>query len=229
MKNILILGCSYSCGSSGLLTEDTQKSDVLVNKKGWWYFVDYFKNNDVTVIGFPAQGYWAYYQILLYFQEINLLIYVEIWIQETLEPRPTINNYKNVLLKFNKPPEIINETFKYYRIYNVHILKLHAKNCKEENKPYSLWESFFNEITKSCAQNIDKLCAEKNIKGYVWSMYGPIMKCNHFNRLPLTYIRHELKNNNLLVLGDHPGLHQTEKGNKYISKLIDKACIDMKI
>ena len=63
----------------------------------------------------------------------------------------------------------------------------------------------------------------------MWSLHGPIMKCNHFNRLPLTYIRQELKDNNLLVPGDHRGLHQTEEGNKYIAKLIDEACIDMKI
>jgi len=243
MKKILILGCSYTLGSYGLSqysNEHRKGLDALINNIGWWYFVDYFKNNNVTVIAFPAQGYWAYYQILLYLKEQNVLEYDEIWIQETLELRATINNYKEISSLFPlQKGHIINETFKLFSIDNTKILTLgksfgsggnSSKKEKKEHEPYSLWYSFFDEITKLCARNIDNLCAEKNIKGYVWSMYDSIMQCNHFTRLPLTFIRQELKNNNLLVPGDHLWLHQTEEGNKYIGKLINETlCIDTKI
>jgi hypothetical protein len=59
-------------------------------------------------------------------------------------------------------------------------------------------------------------------------MYGPMMDCNHFIRLPLKRVRQELYDNNLLTGKIHPGLHQTEEGNKYIAKLIDNN-IDRKV
>ena len=107
------------------------------------------------------------------------------------------------------------------------MFSLNSWNCKKEHEPYTLWPTFFKEITKLCAKNIDKLCAEKNIKGYVWPMYDSIMECKHFTRLPLTSIRQELKVNNLLVPGDHSGLHQTEEGNKYISQRIREALVNL--
>jgi len=248
MKKILILGCSFTLGSYTIASKEVAAFHERKNRKapdeyiegsyGWWYFVDYFKNNDVTVIAFPAQGYWAYYQILLYLEEQNKLEYDEIWIQETSEPRATINNYKEISSLFvlqQKEHIKINETFNVFHAgllavthFNYYF-SLNSWNCKKENEPYTLWRTFFKEITKLCAKNIDKLCAEKNIKGYVWSMYDSIMECKHFTRLPLTSIRQELKDNNLLVPGDNNGLHQTEEGNKYIGELINKACIDMKI
>jgi hypothetical protein len=43
-------------------------------------------------------------------------------------------------------------------------------------------------------------------------------------------MRKKLKEKNLLVPGDHEGLHQTEEGNKYIGELINETlCIDTKI
>ena len=80
-----------------------------------------------------------------------------------------------------------------------------------------------------CSEKIQLLCKKLNIKGYVWSMYESYMDCNHFTRLPLTWMRQHLHNKNLLTGKNHHGYHQTEEGNKYIAKLIDKACIDMKI
>ena len=235
MKNILILGCSFTAGSYQSLSKKLSKNvlslspnlipkdELILPRHGWWYFVDYFKDNNVTVIAFFAQGYWAYYQILLYLEEQNKLEYDEIWIQETLEPRATINNYKDISSQFELNDRyIINETFKLFDIDSYLMFSLNPWSCKKEHEPYSLWHSFFNEITKLCAKNIDKLCAEKNIKGYVWSMDNSVMKCEHFTRLPLIHMRTELKDNNLLVPGTFDGLHQTEDGNKYIGKLIDK-------
>jgi len=248
IKKILIFGCSFTQGSY-TINNDNVIPDKIKNYHGWWYFVDYFKDKDVTVIACPGQGYWAYYQILSYLNEENKLNYDEIWIQETREPRATINDYQQIsqLLKgnssyFNILPLSNNDifvnnhssihiidNFKLIDILHRSALSLQPVRAKDENKKYTLWKSFYNDMVKSCAYNIDKLCNVRNIKGIVWSMAIPIMLCNHFTRLPLTYIKNELKNNNLLVPGNQPGLHQTEEGNKYIAKLIDEACIDMKI
>ena len=243
MKKILIFGCSFTQGSYTIASkefiprENWIASDKIIRGSyGWWYFVDYFKDKDVTIITCPSQGYWAYYQILLYLsgatigEEQDKLEYDEIWIQETIEPRANINNYKDISSLFTlQQGHIINETFKIFFINDAQILNLNPWNCNKEHEPYTLWTSFFNEITKLCARNIDNLCAEKNIKGYVWSMYNSIMKCEHFTRLPLQDMRKKLKEKNLLVPGDHGGLHQTEEGNKYIGKLINEAlCIDTK-
>lgn len=224
-KKILVLGCSFTAGSyecevEGLNQPSWIAPDKCTNLKGWWYFVDYFKDKDVTIIPTPAQGYWSYYQILLFLNEKNKLHYNEIWIQETLEPRSILLNKKNIDHIMLLSVENI-DNFIYMQISHGDQLLLDPWNAKKENLPYTLWSnSFFNDIVKMCTEKIDLLCEERNIKGYVWSMYEPIMDCNHFTRLPLKNVRQELYNNNLLT-GEHTGCHQTEEGNKYIAKNIN--------
>ena len=82
MKKILIFGCSFTLGSYTIASkefiprENWIAPDKLIRDSyGWWYFVDYFKNKNITIIGFSGQGYWAYYQILLYLEEQNKLEY----------------------------------------------------------------------------------------------------------------------------------------------------------
>ena len=253
LVKILILGCSFTLGSYKL-RDLTKKIDIPpwkapdknINHKGWWYFIDYFKDKDVTVIACPGLGYWAYYQILLFLKENYKLNYDEIWIQETQDlGRPSIFNYKFLEKMFQTPNnvkqtylnDLENTNFKFFRtgslsIKDNQILKLTHSGiggCMPEFLPYTVWEEFFRDVTYMCSEKIDLLCKKLNIKGYVWSMYESIMDCNHFTRLPLERVRQELYDNNLLTGKIHHGLHQTEEGNKYIAKLIDKACIDMKI
>ena len=230
MKKILIFGCSFTLGSYKPISkelvysnEDWIAPDELIRGSyGWWYFVNYFKNKEVTIIALSERGYWAFYQILLYLEENKELNYDEIWIQETREPRPTIEHFKKTIEQLNKPGVKLNG-FNLKAIDPVGHLSLSRRKISKEFEPFAVWISFFEEMTKSCARNIDNLCAEKNIKGYVWSMYEPIMENNHFIRLPLQYMKKKLKEKNLLVPGEHIGMHQTEEGNKYIGKLINEA------
>ena len=100
MKKILIFGCSFTQGSYKPAEWSNRSKweapNTIKNYHGWWYFVDYFKDKDVTIVANSGQGYWSYYQILLYLNEENKLDYDEIWIQETLEPRITINDYRQI-------------------------------------------------------------------------------------------------------------------------------------
>jgi len=246
MKKILIFGCSFSVGSYEIMSDG--KEHLGKNSKCWYHFVDYFKDKDVTVIACPAQGYWGYYQIILHLlEESKLILYDEIWIQETWEPRPTINNYNVISRLFfsqidhiklsivHDQPDFSKNVKNFIFNYSENILNLNG--TIEKYKPYSLWNKFFIEMGNSCAYKINKLCKEENIKGYVWSMMDPIMNCgvsdsstSEFTRLPLTYVYLKLKeaekNKNFLA---KPTGHQTEEGNKYIGELINKACIDLKI
>ena len=100
-KNILIIGCSYSSGSYKSIIDNAeikhwphwQTPDIKYNDKGWWYFVNYFKNHNIDIMTFPGAGYWTFYQALLVLEEYHQIDkYDEIWIQETKESRPVITN-----------------------------------------------------------------------------------------------------------------------------------------
>jgi|TARA_B100001964_G_scaffold146830_1_gene161697 hypothetical protein len=254
MKKILILGCSFTEGSYELCDLTKEKKgrkpweapDKYINHKGWWYFVDYFKDKDVTVVACSSLGYWAYYQLILFLNENKKLDYDEIWIQETADQyRPSIFNYKFLEKMFQTPNnveqkhlnDLENTNFKFFQTGSIRIkenrsLKLTNDaigTCIPEFLPYTIWDKFFIDVTYMCSEKIQLLCKKLNIKGYVWSMYESYMDCNHFTRLPLENMREHLYNKNLLTGKNHPGLHQTEEGNKYIAKLIDNACIGMKI
>ena len=260
MKKILILGCSFTLGSyksvgynNSRQAKATGTNERLKNYKGWWYFVDYFKDNDITIFTCSGQGYWTYYQILLFLIEENKLNYDEIWIQETFEPRVTICDKKFLDKKLLDIDKILTRTSKFEFIHDVNLtefrlhdfnlhehLVLNPSTAKKENRPYTLWwtdgfsePGFFNDISEMCSVKIDNLCKEKNIKGIVWSIHEPFMKCNHFTRLPVTLIKQKLQEKTIappsanLWTSNADASHQTEEGNKYIAKLINEACIDM--
>jgi len=219
IKKILILGCSFSSGSYefGWHRRDGiryMSDQVIFKSKGWYHYVDYFKNAEVTVIDFPGQGYWSWYQLLLMLEGTNRLNYNEIWLQETDSPRASLINLKNIELNWisRKIDNIEKFTVKHSN----------ASTCIIN--PYNFYENLENNI----AQNIQELCTKKGMSGYVWTMYKPIMKCKEFERLPLVEIQYELRQKNLLVHSSYDS-HQTEEGNKYIGKLINEAlCIDTK-
>ena len=250
MKKILVLGDSFSQGSYAKWTGPPRPKwvapDGPVTNRGWYYYVDYFKDKDVTVFACPCQGYWSFYQVLLFLEENNELDYDEIWIQETTEPRATIFDQKILGKIFSKQYNSTDNPLGNHTVVrdNLNLFVNHWQKDlslapwnphifhKKEEKllPYTLWtDTFFYDIMMMATEKINLLCKEKNIKGYAWSMYEPIMDCNHFTRLPLKNVRQELYDNDLLTGKNHIGSHQTEEGNKYIAKLIDNACIDMKI
>ena len=123
------------------------------------------------------------------------------------------------------------KNFKYTHFDNNDSLILSLGNAKPENKPYCTHEKFNLEVSETCARNIETICREKNIKGVVWSMMDPFMKCEHFTRILSGNIIDILDKENLLVapLSKSRACHQTEEGNKHIGNLINRACIDMMI
>jgi hypothetical protein len=247
MKKILIFGCSFTVGSyiqrDHINFRNPIGQDELKNNKSWWHYVDYFKDSSVNIVACPGQGYWSWYQLLLFLEADNNLNYDEIWIQETFEPRPTvINNYYPIYKLFNKFHPEIEDNVKLLIIPKttmqtlIDAVRMTAPfPILEENPHYSTTFKieFFRNIVKSCAEYIKKICINNNIKGYVWSMSDFTMECDlldctMFNRLPIKSVQPMLLNKGLLT-SEHTGAHQTEEGSKYIGELINKACIDMKI
>jgi hypothetical protein len=238
MKKILIFGCSHSKGSNE--KSDTNEETFNIKSKGWYHYVDYFKDYEITVFATGGQGYWAWYHILLMLQDTGKLKnYTEIWIQETFEPRPSLLNMKSVEnMHFFEADGI-----KKYIVDEVHMARLDQPSHNSEKvwpelKKYITPYNFYKNIIQLIAQDMQELCTKMNISGYVWSMELNIMKCKEFKRLPLESIYEKLsvplKNkDNLLTLVDpfrwegvdRPGHfgHQTEAGNKYIGNLINKA------
>ena len=251
MKKILILGCSFSAGSYKpyLNAEEAEEKkytsalngpvDKLIkNSKGWYHFVDYFKDKDVTVIPIHGQGYFTWYQVLLMLDETNRLNYDEIWIQETYEPRISFLEPKRLELGWNDPSykqEV--EDIKFFDAtghFTGFWIRPDKSDHKKENTSHIFNGVFFNKIIQKITELIEELCIEKKIKGYVWSMDNiTLMKCEHFIKLPikLSYnhksIHGELRRLNLLTTHTTGGVHQTEKGNKHIAKLINEALAEV--
>ena len=209
-----------------------QAPDVIGNVTSWWYYVDYFTDKNITVFCSPSEGYWTWYQILLFLKQENKLNYDEIWIQETNEPRPVINDQKVLNKIILKEYNLSNNGTGNYNIVSDNItlfcidwrkdLHLTPWMATKDNEPYTFWfDNFFKDISTMSAEKIDILCKERKIKGYTWSMYKPIMNNIHFNRLPLSDMWQELWEQNLLTSKDHRGCHPTEEGNKYIANLIN--------
>jgi len=247
MKKILILGCSYSSGSWEPYLNQEEKilkrftatsygpTDKLIkNSKGWYHFVDYFKDKDVTVIPIHGEGYFTWYQVLLMLDETNKLNYDEIWIQETWEPRISFMEPKRLELGWNDPlykREV--EGIKFFDAtghFTGFWIRPHISDHKKQDTSEIFNDVFFNNIIQKITELIEELCIKKKIKGYVWSMGNTtLMKCEHFIKLPikLSYnhksIHGELRRLNLITTNSTEGAHQTEEGNKYIANLINEA------
>ena len=242
------MGCSYSSGSWEPYLNEEEKllkkyttsyngpvDKLIKNSKGWYNYIDYFKDNDITVIPIQGEGYFTWYQVLLMLNETDKLNYNEIWIQETWEPRISFLEPKRLELEW-KDPSFINEidNFKIFsqftRFSNFNI-RNNTKDHKKENSLKIFNGVFFNNLIQKITELIEELCMEKKIKGYVWSMVNntTFMNCKHFIKLPikLSYkhksIHGELRRLNLLTSNTTGGVHQTEEGNKYIANLINEA------
>ena len=101
-KNYLILGCSYSAGSH-IYSKGSVNDEELNTRTGWYSYVDWLKNYNVTVFSCPGQGYASWLQIL-----DSLVItkkikkYDKIIIQETNEPRITFLEPKELEINIRK-------------------------------------------------------------------------------------------------------------------------------
>jgi len=93
-----------------------------------------------------------------------------------------------------------------------------------------LWPNdIFDLFTRSCANEIDSICKENKIKGYVWSINKPIMKCIHLNRLwgvDNVYSKFDLNKHvaireNKIPEGHQYKSHPNVEGNKFIGKKIN--------
>ncbi len=250
MVKVLILGCSFSAGSYKFGDPEIYSD----KSKGWYHFVDYFNDKDVTVIACGGQGYWSWYQLLLMMDATNRLNYDEIWIQETAGYRPALINLKAIEQnwKFDKVSNIklycmwsdVNLLFldimaKDENVQNLYfdwiygsvqnkeklLYKLyHLNNKKVREKELNKYIShygFYENVTRNICRDIQHLCTKRNISGYVWSMYEPVMECNEFKRLSLVKIYSKLADNNLLTGSPIRTGHQIEEGNKYIGELIN--------
>ena len=232
MDKVLIFGCSFSSGS--WITEKNRFGDPETysdKSKGWYHFVDYFNDKDVTVIACGGQGYWSWYQLLLMMDATNRLNYDEIWIQESVGSRPALLNLKAIEQnwKFDKVSNI--KLFCMWSDVNLLFLDIGAKGGSVQNKEKKVLEKalnkyishygFYENVTRNICRDIQYLCTERNISGYVWSIDNPVMECNEFKRLSLVNIYSKLADNNLLTGSPIRTGHQIEEGNKYIGELIN--------
>lgn len=99
MKNILIIGCSWSAGEYQLVNYDEdrdtfvktadkyQKYEDTFNYKGWYYYTECLQKYNVTVASFPGRGYLDYASYVKKLVLENKLDYDAILIQETEETR----------------------------------------------------------------------------------------------------------------------------------------------
>tara|TARA_Y100000034_G_scaffold89105_1_gene107076 strand:+ start:335 stop:1165 length:831 start_codon:yes stop_codon:yes gene_type:complete len=248
MKKILIFGCSYSAGSWEPYASKeererekftaTGKSNIdklIENSKGWYHYVDYFKDKDVTVIAISGDGYFAWYQLLLMLDGANKLNYDEIWIQETNEPRVGLLNTKKLELEWNHPRNMKEiDNIKVFNEWGYGILltlrasahptlltcnttsNLKIRNILEKNdfeKNIFFNGQFFYNIILKITELFQELCTKRGISGYVWSMNDPIMNCTRFTRLPLIGIF----GNAFSISYIHLKLEEAEKNKNFLT------------
>lgn len=238
MQKILILGCSYTAGSYKLRTVPEPNNistlnhkkylifepiiDIVDNYHGWWYFCDFFKDKDVTVVTIPGQGYFGYLQVLIQLVEDLKYHYDLVFVQETREPRISFTNWitNNIALQ---NPEFV-DNFKYIHIESRHSFQLSP--CRAENyQEYSIHETFNKMLSRSAGNKLQEFAYDNNIKGYRFNFANFIELDNTYFPLIDLGLRHtllkELREKNLLVTNSD-NCHQTEEGNKYIGKLLNE-------
>ena len=235
-EKCLILGCSFSLGTyiynddwegkknklerngakgtrEGDVGDGEEKHDFY--EKGWYHYVDWLKDYDVTIITTPGQGYATWYQILYFMDEHkSLKKYSKIIIQETYEPRISFI-YNKTLDKHVKQDFIFHEEYIHgmtriiyapRRIWekipanyiNVEGSMISLTNGSIQNffasvnfeynfdfLPGHINSGFTNQIIKWCMNGIDEFCVKYKITGYAFSMSAPIIDCNQKNIITL--------------------------------------------
>ncbi|MBF85741.1 MAG: hypothetical protein CL489_14895 [Acidobacteria bacterium] len=98
---------------------------------------------------------------------------------------------------------------------------------------------FGQKIVEWCTNFVQDLCKKHNIKGYVWSMDGPIMSCTHLKRVPEPVnqygenikLRDVLIQKELLTFYNNRNDfgHQTEEGNKLIGEYLNEKMSNIRL
>ena len=236
MKKILVIGCSFTAGSYIPTYKNLDDYQYLTNVykrpideindiRGWWYYVDYFKDKNVTVVACPGQGYFGYLQIMLYMIKELKWSFDEVWVQETHEPRICFNDHID-LGNTMRLPEYINLNFEYYIIRGRGVLPILPVDDPRHTR-YALHDNFNMKMTLASANFLQNEIK----KGYKFSFQKNTKNNNpnYIRILPDSYpegtLYDHLMFKNLLVEGSEitKNGHQTEEGNKYIGELINKA------
>jgi len=201
-KKILVIGCSNSGNPHIQDTPTTEKENK--DRPGWWGFVNYFKNCDVTVFAVYGGGYIAWWQILYFLDECDKLDYDEIFIQESWEPRIILLDEKKLELeaqtdfrfsqdqKHNSTYVELTNTFNninFIRItkksvcdFNLNNKKIDYDDIGKDGKCPTLCNMF----VENAINGIEKICQQNNITGYVYSAFKNYYKGSYFKRLPIT-------------------------------------------
>lgn len=220
-ENVLIFGCSFSAGSYGIREKGSTVfylDELISGSRGWYHYVDHFKDKNVIVKACTGQGYWSWYQILLKLNDLDKLKqYNEIWIQETIEPRPTFisDNYFRV--------EVIDGIKIFQKDVSDCLMLSHKSYSKNEIDDRFINDQFTKRLSKFIIKDFEDICHENDIKGFVWSIDNFSYTHTWFKRLFLAQKRsvyNQLMQNNLLAVQNEIS-HQTEEGNKYIGNLIN--------
>ena len=239
MDKVLIFGCSYSSGS--WYYDPTQANGTNENyypgSEGWYDYVRYFYDKDVTVVSQGGSSYWAWFQLLLMLKETDRLKeYNEIWIQESEEPRFFFINSKEWQLNWNIWQEetitgkrrIVNmsknaldtnidDSFDTSELYIQH------NNARMFYNNLVSADGFYDIMTSYIYKHFQEICKQFNIKGYVWSWNEKYMKCTHFKRVldDVENVKQLLiKQGNCFTVNKKEG-HQTREGNKFVGELIN--------
>ena len=198
MKNILILGCSYSQGSyehDGPYTGGDEES-LILDSNGWYHYVDTLKSNIVTVIACPGNGYCFYSQILLCLENLEMIkLFDEVIIQESFEPRVCVVDnlilewiIKNLLVisknknEFQRNIIIANyfdelkDDWEYYdryvtdkmRIININGILLRPEYHQNKNLQKISTSTYNNHLSAMSKTLVDKICHNNNITCKVW-------------------------------------------------------------
>ena len=250
MSRVLIFGCSFSAGSYEYVpnAKSINHSEVVLPESpGWYNYVDHLGDKELTVIATHGEGYWFWYQYINIILHNDLSNFDEIWFQESWEPRCSLVypqqmelKYKDTKARSRVEKRIISTDQKMrFSIDSWKVYPITPKQLWEENDTANqtlskrikgLWPNdIFDLFTRSCANEIDSICKENKIKGYVWSINKPIMKCIHLNRLwgiDNVYSKFDLNKHVAIREDKIPEGHQYKshpnvEGNKFIGKKIN--------
>jgi hypothetical protein len=157
-----------------------------------------------------------------------------------VEPRISFFDTKKLELEWNHPRNLKEiDNIKVFNdwTYGNDLQIRHTQFATPDNieKSHLFNDIFFSNIILKITELFQEFCSKKDIKGYVFSTYEPTMICNYFTRLPIPpslirLVQTFLIDNFSLDRKETFDGHLSEKGNKHMGELINKAvCIDIKI
>ena len=164
---------------------------MLPESPGWYNYVDHLGDKELTVIATHGEGYWFWYQYINIILHNDLSNFDEIWFQESWEPRCSLVYPQQMELKYKymvrtfledthsrvKKRIISTDQTMRFSIDSWKVYPITSPQLWEENETANhtlskrikgLWPNdIFDLFTRSCANEIDSICKENKIKGYV--------------------------------------------------------------